>query len=620
MDFSSLVSGAGSSRWVPTVAGPKVIGHEVRKGKEQQLLQEAATMMPDSAALTKALMDHDIPYADLAPVQGQLQSLMNSYLEDYHTNPFNAFSKQSKDKVKMMQYIVNDPKLKQLAQENKMFKKHTEKVIDSENLGNNYNVKNGQIAVWRPNEEGAYRRLWIDPESLDLEGGDKVLTIADEVDQINNSMGLTGLGDEKYTVDMSSLDKLNEKLHGFFRSPGHTTFDQFDEGSGERIKSNQQQLDAALNAVTNGAGLSQADWNTLMSDYYSKNLGSKTVSKAEAKAWALDYIRQVKNKYVVGSDTAIKNPDGSVSGGGGEVWKNAQENDDYTLANTGKTGAYDLKETFNTSQSKGVIRQVSGNVLPEFFNKSANQITDENGDKVARLALSDNNFFNGKVMMRDNNTGQYKTIDYIRDLADAAVGDPAKDAGLVTMIVDPSTGLPVSAEINDRIQRIDPDRDSVPKDLQKYWRVVGKDENGDDIHDLVQKNFIVAHYNIIDRQTLNAGNQGISQFGNDMESMGYESTDLNNAEAANYQLHNKAGIDPNHFYYNSDQAYKVPIFIPVESDEQARTAAGGKVLITQQGAQLGTMGKRGYSNKAFIPSKYQTQLAAYGQTYNINGL
>lgn len=584
MDPNNFISGAGVSKWVPTAASPRILAHEIRKQKEAQLLHEASGLLPDTAALSKALLDHDVPYADLAPVQNQLQDLLNSYNEEYQKSPFNAFSRDAKEKVKMMQYLVNDPRLKQLASENALFKKHTEKVLE-DRLGNNLNVKDGKVGIWRRGDRGKPVLRFVDPDQI--RDDDYVTNIAGDVEFINNRAGLSSL-DDKYTVDMSSHDKVMDKIRSYFNGVGHTTLDQFNEGTGERIKSNSAQLDAAFKTIADGAGLSQADWNTLYSDYYTKNLGKGPISKQEAKAAILNDIFTMRNTEEVGSDTAIRTPGGTkgIGGGPGDLKGKA---DAWSLAWAGTTPDASLRQTLNEKVDKGfdsVLSEVKGVKIPFYSQQTLAKGTRKSAEGQPSMALGDNELFrySGKSYVVNPGNGAVEVQDMSR-LKDMVVIDPGRDVIAIALPVD-QYGTPADIKMQQKLAAFknDPSQTEVPKELQPY---VEYDAEGNVI--LREGQFTAVPIIAGDRSTFVP--KEYSQFTSRLKEMGYQKHDPSDYEQDLYSDHNKEGIDIDRGMY-IDNIFKPVLLVQAPSAESGRQILGGDVKTSTASVAVGSMGER----------------------------
>jgi hypothetical protein len=598
MDLSNFVSGAGVSKWVPTVANPGFIQHANRKQKEQQLLQEAASLLPDGAALTKTLLDHDIPYADLAPIQGQLQMLMNSYLEDYQKSPFSAFSRDAKEKVKMMQHLVNDPKLKQVAQENALFKKHTEKILNEDDLGNNVNVKDGKIAIWRPGKSG-YSRVWIEPDQI--RDGDQVMRITDEIDAINNVFGLSRLG-EKYSVDMTPHKELEDKILKYFSSTGHTTFDSMGEAGTERSKSNAAQLDSAMKIITEGAGLTQADWNTLMSIYYSKNLGTKPVSKKEAQAWVMDYVKNIRDKYEIGSDTLS----GKGGTGAGANLKNAVDLDPATAAASGLTEPISFKQTLSGEDgANDLFNVINGNVFADFTSFTNGRKVGDDDDKRDSRALSDNKFAQSinKMYIPNLGTGSFDQVAEPGAVKKSVVIDDTRPTAVVSLFTDAS-GQPADAKLQARLTEFiqNPNafvESGIPAEFRPF--IVPSQKDGQNGYGLRSEMFFTVPTIVPDRSTF--GSDELVGLGQQLAGAKYTSGGIGE-QGSYYEDHNDAELSGSRMFA-SDDFYKPVLLLKVPSVEEARRITGYPVKAPQQAGTAGIMGgDRG--NTGFIPQ----QLAA----------
>lgn len=605
MDINNLTGGGGGSSWALQGPTRQLASYSIKRQHEEQLLKEAASLVPDSQEMVKSMMAHKVPYADMAPREQEFYSIMNDYLTEYQKSPFNAFSEPMKRKVKSMQRMVHDPMLKQLEEDYSSAQKEIDKVNRDQNLGTLVNFKNGMMPIIRLKKDQAGNVVGRYDMEVHMDDYNPETDVALDINQdweyLTKHQGIGKRG-KKFSIELTSPSELNRKILSFFSGTGADQTQQFSENvAGLREKFNSNQIASMKKALTQGAGMTQSDWDTMYALYQSKNRGQK-LSKQDADKWVMEYIDDIAK----GKTSDLESASGkSGAGGAGENLKDAQQADDFSLAINGRTSPFTGTQTLlDEKNNSSILNVYHGGILNGYWENSTREIKDDNDNKIPAKTLADNRYFQTaqKALVRNQLTGAYEEIPYINELGGAAVGSAKSPVGAVTMITDPQ-GNPVDPKLQEKLFAHNFKRDGVPGEFREYVEKIGVDDKGQEMWDLRRRPFIVAHYNVIDRSNMNEGNQAVSRFSEDMSRMGYTSRDMDSQEEEEYKMHNKAGFSTGFAFYNNDQTYTVPLFIPVPSLEVGRKAAGKEVLLPQQAATVGTMSQQGPSSQGFI---YQT--------------
>lgn len=277
---------APGSGWHDTSPNSGTVARQIRSQTKAQLLQEAASLVPDASKLSEELIKHKISGGDKAFFVGRLNQMLNDYLQEYNSNPFFAFSKKGKDLAKEMQRHVNHPILTQLEVENEhneaLRKRAIEKGIDSQ-----VNVVNGKISVLNHKTGEFY-----DKESDVIDANDEVLT----PESITSQFGKRGFYNVKNPyqpakapqVTMASRKEVQEFINSVMEGMGSTTTESLTselEGVlGRRTKMNADQLEKKMLSILSPAGMPSNYWDTLLSTVYTDFLskGYKLPSKKQA--------------------------------------------------------------------------------------------------------------------------------------------------------------------------------------------------------------------------------------------------------------------------------------------------------------------------------------------------
>lgn len=295
------MSPQSSSPWVTNVPSARLVTQQMKQAKLNQLLTEAQKLTPDSAALSDALLKHDIPEGDKAKFGSALNSMLSTYLNNYNTNPFYAFSREAKQLTKDMQQWVRHPMMTGLTDINSRLKK-MEDEVNQRGIGSQINVKNGLINVF-DNQTGKF--IWKRPEDID-ETKDNVYNVSD----ILASKKKMGFFDEKnpYSLDelpqvqMSSYKDVISGINDILNGTGSVTVEKFGsdiQGLEKEViqttKTNIPNLDQKARAIFSTAGLPDTYWDSILSNVYTKyrNAGYKLPSDDQARKEAITTINDI---------------------------------------------------------------------------------------------------------------------------------------------------------------------------------------------------------------------------------------------------------------------------------------------------------------------------------------
>lgn len=285
--MDGLISNPGASRWIVSSPGPGLVRHNVKSNKRRQLLQEAASMTPDSTQLFETLGLNDLSPQDNYLYGASLNENLNEFMTNYKDNPYYAFSREGIQKVRDMQQLVRDPRINAVKQAYKttqdIYKKKRE-----EGLGNYAVVKGGNILV--VDNDGDLRD--INPDNLDP-AKHNVPTYEQAYNYLTSKKGFhnTKLQDIKPLDNgMANPSEVIEQVNKWFQGLGQVQKESFkDDLQGlitEKTTSNSGQIRSRLNAILSSTGLPSNYRDTIYSQYYTNeiNQGRKPTRIGAEKA------------------------------------------------------------------------------------------------------------------------------------------------------------------------------------------------------------------------------------------------------------------------------------------------------------------------------------------------
>lgn len=290
----SFVSQPGASRWIVTSPNPRRLDFDMQQGKRLQLLQEAASMVPDEKELTSTLLNRKLSPYETTLYSNYLNNELSNYLTEYRKNPFYAFQREGINQARNMRRIVTDPRLKEL--ENSFEKSEKEfEAARTKELLSNVEVNDGRVKVIKDGQV-----QWIRPDDFDPSVHKKALSIGESYESRINNEGFIN-DPTPFTVNMQKLSETMKNVRDHFTNLGHTEQENFMKDLGAEgselktsFKNNYAQIEAAKRSLMSKGGLSQADWNTLLSEVYTKTLGRGIkISETEANREVLGMIQNI---------------------------------------------------------------------------------------------------------------------------------------------------------------------------------------------------------------------------------------------------------------------------------------------------------------------------------------
>jgi hypothetical protein len=303
IDPSAFVSNPGASPWITTSPAPKLIRHEVQKAKKQQLLTEAQSLVPDSGKLTDILDKSELGPADKIIVGDKLNSTYSGYVEKYNENPYYAFSKEGKDRVREMQRIVSDPKNTLYSQ---LYKAATEERKRVQNNLGFVNYDKGSVKMINKStgkiEDVALGQINFTEYSP--------LTTGEEFNYRANVAGFANNPTE-FKVNQEDYSKVIDKIDKFLSNTGDYKYQQIFEGQplSKISSSNFTQIKSKADLIKSAAGLSESEYNAILAQYYTPRiLAGEKVTEQEGQKYLLDLVDSIKSGHMKAEERFIENP------------------------------------------------------------------------------------------------------------------------------------------------------------------------------------------------------------------------------------------------------------------------------------------------------------------------
>ena len=591
------------SKWGFASPSKGVIQHDVKEGHKQQLLQEAASLLPDYAHLSDELMKNELHYIDSARVKNQLDSYTAEYMNKYSQNPFWSFSREGRNMAKAMQGVVKNPVLQQLGQQYKQDVARWEKA-DDDGLTPQFDVNENGIRTLGP--DGKVTR------KFNLDKGDTALTLDDTYHYINNVVGGAAGG---FNYEMSSDKDLHSNIEKAFSNIGDDKVarDILDEGTRIVQAGNNRQVNARLNWLK-GQGLSQADLNRIYAEY-AKKAGRFDMN--EAKKYAVKYVNDYANG-VRDSTSDISYIDDVRKQGlglGGPNPKEVQLPTTYSSAVLGSEG----KRSIMLQTPGGAVNIGEGNILSNDVFKDAPRAYAEDGVEykshkigdldVFRKAIANGAYVPVATTNRDAGVTSGQLVQAPKSIFKNMVISESEPPSLQVMIRD-DKGNPASADDVQRINQVMQSKSPVPQDLRKYFVV---DQSG---QPQLNRGYFLHGQGMVPRRrggtfgfTSDEDKEASDYFSN----LGHNSIDddLTRQEYNEYSGR-KDKISGPSFGFN-DQVYKVDVFIPVTNTE---IFMGDKVRGTSDALLMGDTSRLQSAN---VPvDKGYLGLAPFNQVTNPN--
>lgn len=302
------------SRWGFSNPSKGLIEHQVKEGNKQQLLSQAASLVPDYSKLSEALMQNEMHFADQQRMKNLLDTVTQGYMENYNRNPFYSFSRDARNLTRTMFHIVNNPSIKQLGQQFEYDRARWEEGR-KDGLISNYDVNENGVLVGTPLRDEAGNVVdYKVARKRAVEQGDTPLTLNDTYQYITKRAGGQYGG---FNYEMSTDQDLLNNLDKSFQNLGEDKIkrDILEEGREIASSNNRRQIIARVNWLLNN-GLSKADLNNLYSRYF-KQTGDFNMDNARkfAVKYIADYAEGVHNPV---TESQYFNEVRKAAAGGGE--------------------------------------------------------------------------------------------------------------------------------------------------------------------------------------------------------------------------------------------------------------------------------------------------------------
>lgn len=297
--FAPMVN-PSASRWVVSTPNAKLVAEQMRMATTEKLLAKAASLAPDAVKLNEYLSKHKIAPGDMAQYQTALNSMYDDWMTKYNENPFSAFDKESKDKVKQMQRLVNDPNITRLENLYNTADKERERLKD--NLGV-INYDKGVVKVY---DKTKNKIVSIDALDFDPTSHEKI-NLKDEYDYRVNVSGFAA-DPTPFQANMSKYEDVVKRVDDFLSKTGKTKGESVINEFVTAIQSsNRSQLESKARFVIEGAGLSDSDKNTIYGRYYDEVMSSgQKPSKADADAYFLNFVSKIAQGHTEDDITTKK--------------------------------------------------------------------------------------------------------------------------------------------------------------------------------------------------------------------------------------------------------------------------------------------------------------------------
>ena len=303
-DIGNPFAPAPVSRWVVQTPGPGLVRHQIKSNKRAQLLAEASSLVPSQQELLDTLSKHNLAYGDNMMFQNMLGAQLKGYLDRYQENPYYAFSRDGKEKVKSMRSLVNNPALAQAAASYDVTK-NTRDIASKDGNLHNFNVIDGSVSVLdRPT--GRIDRVSFDAlnEKFDNNGKTEDRYIPLTFEQESNTRLEKGFVDiEKNKVDgpvgynMARFADIVNGVNSILGDAGSTEYNTFKTGLDKleydiKTKNNVAQINKKLDALLTGLPANFKD--TLLAKAYADQYRMNS-PKDSRKAYAqvADMLRKM---------------------------------------------------------------------------------------------------------------------------------------------------------------------------------------------------------------------------------------------------------------------------------------------------------------------------------------
>lgn len=399
-----------ASRYTNTTFNRAFIKGQLQQQMQQSLLTQAAAHVPDTKAITKQMGDMVLHAGDKQAIGQIVNENLSAFNKDYTENPFNAFTKKSKTRISNISQALNNPAIAQFAAR-KERDDQVLKTADSAGLTGNLQINGNQIKVVNGRGESDWINIDVYQKNRDKF---RALKVGEDYGIISTTGASRGA--QPFTVNMNEYSDILARASKLFDDAGSNKGTQFtgDANILQTIKSsdNITQLKKAYDFLINN-GLSNNDWNTLISDYVDTHQGA---TYGEAKMGVIQSLIKLKesNREREVDATQKVNPTLTAQGTSAAITGNRamaavdrlaigdQQTDRWTANSTqGNLEGNNLSGTLYTTKASnyGGVIDLGTDV----------KITNDAGDKIKSKLVADNTALKNLITSGLNN----QTIRYI---------------------------------------------------------------------------------------------------------------------------------------------------------------------------------------------------------------
>jgi len=208
------------SRWVTVAPNAKLIGQQLKQASTERLLAQAASLVPDYQKLRDYIKERKYSPGDTQFYLNQLNQLTDSFDNSYNQNPFWAFTRESKENIRNMQRLVNDPEGAALQNLYEMSQKEKERLKDNMSY---LNYDSGGISVV-DKETRRLQKIDID-DYFQNQTRYTPLTLGNEFDYRVNVQGFRQ-DKTPFEANLSKYEDVIKRIDDFLSKTGSTEWEE----------------------------------------------------------------------------------------------------------------------------------------------------------------------------------------------------------------------------------------------------------------------------------------------------------------------------------------------------------------------------------------------------------
>lgn len=287
MDEQNMFGGVQSaSPWVVNVPSAKLVSEQMKQAKINQLLAQADALAPDYSKLMSVIKDYEIDPASSAQVVSELQSKVSDFREKYASNPFYVFNREGKDKLKELQYFVNNPKLTYAQNAFKLSQEEYKKESDKGTLPY-FNYDTGRLKAVN-NKTGAVEEV----SAFDFPEEEYTpLTGAQHYQYLTANRGFIK-GEKPFVMNMSKIEDVRNSVNTFLASNGYIKDEKVEDLYNITTKDNFASINKKANLLQDI--LSPQERNTIIGQYVTDTLNSGgKPTKEDANKYFISFIKDI---------------------------------------------------------------------------------------------------------------------------------------------------------------------------------------------------------------------------------------------------------------------------------------------------------------------------------------